>query len=315
MDIDDGPSVETVAPDAAGVEAAELELLRKQAEKTYEARSSVVKRNDLPRPNLSVGSFFVDANDDAERLVQQEMMRLLQYDAHAFPIVFSVEATADDIKRRKKLMNEESTANSDPNVPQIPLDYVPGNHLNSAKSALQAELVTVLQGANTCVIRDKKGSNEFESLDVLVGENTEASRADASGRVFSVTGWASSSFKEIESLKLEFDSLNDAATRLRKKNNKAEAKLSVVRGGYTKRASKVRADTLQGYVDLQNLLIEEDVYGTLQSQEISGAASRIAYLKEDIASMDAEEVSTQKKYSDWLVEKRRLALRRKNTAQ
>ena len=121
--------------------------------------------------------------------------------------------------------------------------------------------------------------------------------------------------KEIESLKFEFIILKEATDVLRKKNEKGETKLAVVHGGYSKRAAKVRSDTLQCYMELQNALIEEDVYRTLQSQEVSGAASRIEKLKEEIANIEADEATMQKRYSDLLVEKRRLAKRKASSVE
>jgi hypothetical protein len=50
-----------------------------------------------------------------------------------------------------------------------------------------------------------------------------------------------------------------------------ESKLSVMNGGYSKRAGeKFREDILQNFAELQNSRIEESVYRTLQSHEVQG---------------------------------------------
>ena len=309
MDID-GPTVETVEMDAADVEAAELERLRRKAEKLYEARSSVVKRKDLPRPKGTVDSSFADAKEEAHRLVQEEMVTLLQHDAHSFPVVSSDEAEVDGKKKKKKKRKKEEVSQPTTTAPEVPLDYVPEEYLDLAKETVEAELQTVMGEKVAVVIKDEKAGNEYDAMEFLVEQNSEASQKAISGEVFAKVGWSSTK-KALESLKLEFETLVEATDVLRKKNEKAEAKLALMHGGYSKRAAKVRADTRHCFLEHQNACIEEDVYRTLQTQETTGAARRIDKLKEEIANLDADEAAMQKRYSDMLVEKRRLGMKRK----
>lgn len=308
-DDDDKPKVETIEEDQADVEAAELERLKKKAEKLYEARSSVVKRKDLPRPSKPVDeALMVDAKDKAERLIQEELVKLLQHDAHAFPLG-AVAAKEGDGKKKKKKKSKKTEA-VESAAPEVPLDYIPEEHLDSAKDAIQEELEKLMTEKTTATIRDEKSKNKGESLEFLVHENNETSRKAVSEQVFTKDGWSSAD-KELESLKLEFETLQEATALLRKKNDKTEAKLKVVHGGYVKRAANLRKERSQAFQELQNARIEEAVYRKLQSQETAGAAKRIEKLKEEIARGEAEEATMQKKYSDLLVEKRRLGMKRK----
>ena len=312
MDVD-GPTVETVEMDAADVEAAELERLRKKAEKLYEARSSVVKRKDLPRPKAIVDSSFADAQEEAHRLIQEEMVTLLQHDAHSFPVVSSDEAEVDGKKKKKKKRKKEEEApqpSMTVTAPEVPLDYVPEEYLDMAKETVEAELQSVMGEKVAAVMKDEKASNEYDAMEYLVEQNSEASQKAISGEVFAKSGWSSSK-KALESLKLEFETLVEATDVLRKKNEKVEAKLALMYGGYSKRAAKVRTDTRQCFLEHQNACIEEDVYRTLQAQETTGAARRIDKLREEIANLEADEAAMQKRYSDMLVEKRRFGMKRK----
>jgi pre-mRNA-splicing factor CDC5/CEF1 len=303
----DGPTVETVEEDAADVEAAELERLRKKAEKLYEARSTVVKRKDLPRA-MAVVATYADAKEEVERLVQEEMVRLLQHDAHAFPIVSTEEVDDGKMKKKKKRKKDE-TATQETAI-EVPLDYVSEEYLDLAKEAVQVELQKLMEEKTTATVKDAKASNAEESLTFLAEQSCQTSRQSVSELVYTKGSWASSD-NALESLKLEFETLREAAEVLRKKNEKAEAKLGVVHGGYTKRAAKVGEDTLQCYNELQNARIEEAVYRTLQSQETAGAASRIEKLKQEIENLEADEAILQKRYSDLLMQKKRLGMKRK----
>lgn len=313
MDVD-GRTPENVEMDAADVEAAELERLRKKAEKLYEALSSVVKRKELPRPKDVVDASFADATEDeAERLIQQEMVTLLQHDAHSFPFVSSDEADVDGKKKKKKRKKEEAPQPTTVAALRVPLDYAPEEYLDVAKEAILAELQTVLNENTAAVVKDEKVSHENDALEFLVDENGNASQAAVSGQIYANGGWSQSSSEKmtLASLKLEFTTLEEATAVLRKKNEKAEAKLTVVHGGYSKRAAKVRTGIRQCFLEYQNACIEEDVYRLLQKQEIGGAASRTDKLKEEIACLETDEAAMQKNYSDMLVEKRRLGMKRK----
>ena len=312
----DGPTVETVEKDAADVEAEELERLRKKAEKLYEARSSVVKRKDLPRPKGAIDEAIViaDAKEEIERLIRQEMATLLQHDAYAHPVVTAEEGGDAEGKKKKKKKRKQTEISPDESAAvAVPLEYVPEEYLDAANDILQKELQKVMEEKTVAAVKEEKASNEGESMEFLAQQNSQLSSQNASDKVYVKGGWNDSSKATLESLNLEFETLKDAAEELRKKNEKTQAKIAVVHGGYTKRAGKIRSDALQSHMDLQNAIIEEEVYRTLQSQERTGAVNRIEKLKEEIAWLEGDEAAMQKKYSDLLVEKRRLMVKQQKT--
>merc|ERR1712146_417239 len=96
VDLDDEKKVETVMEeDAADIEAAERRRLQEEAEKLYEARSSVVKRSELPRPVGVIPETSSLSHDTFERLIDEERWTLLRHDAHAFPVEASPSLVED----------------------------------------------------------------------------------------------------------------------------------------------------------------------------------------------------------------------------
>jgi hypothetical protein len=119
----------------------------------------------------------------------------------------------------------------------------------------------------------------------------------------------------LNSLKFEFETLREATEALRQKNDKVEAKLAVMNGGYARRAVKFQKDTLQTFAQWQNAQIEEAVYRQLQSQERQGGALRIESWKRNVAQAKAEEARLQKQYGALVTEKRRLMVASKKRSE
>jgi hypothetical protein len=115
----------------------------------------------------------------------------------------------------------------------------------------------------------------------------------------------------LNSLKFQFETLREATETLRQKNDKMEAKLAVMNGGYANRAVKFQKDTLQTFAQWQNSRIEEAVYRQLQSQERQGGALRIESWKRDVAQAKAEEARLQKQYGALVMNKRKLMVAKK----
>jgi pre-mRNA-splicing factor CDC5/CEF1 len=300
---DNGMDVETVhEADRADLEAAERELLRKEAEKLYEARNSVVKRKDLPRPTKVSTGTMMEEGDAAKQLIQEEMITLLQHDAHAFPM-----APSEDMDGKKKKKKRKQVELMEELPPEVPLDIIQEAALNAAKETIQTELDVIMNEKVASLLGDEKASSRDDAVLFLARENEQARKEGASDMLYKDGAWSQSkgSGANIDSLRLEFETLQEATEAMRKKNDKLESKLSVMNGGYSKRAEKFREDILQNFADLQNARIEESVYQTLQSHEVQGGINRIEGLKQDIAGLRGEEALLQKRYGDLVVEKRR----------
>jgi len=293
----DSTLVGTVTDDAdhADVDAAERERRRKESEILYAARSSVVRRTDLPRPTSIIPESTVEASSVAELLIQDERLLLLKHDAYAFPM------DAGGEKRAKK-------RNQD-NLPmETPLDYIPESALNDAKLAIQIESDQLLSTQLTCAMASGKFAHEHDAIDGLVRATIEVSIQGAKDAVFGMSGLTSALDDKnvVAAMKAEVDALKSATAVLSKKNDRVENRVSVKNGGYAKRALVFLDTILQDFAVLQNLRIEESVFLNLQSHEVRGASMRLEALKVDIGLLEASESHAQTKYGDLLLEKKRL---------
>lgn len=296
--------------DRADLEAAELEKQRLEAEKLYEARNSVVKRKELPRPPvtaLAAKSYAAVQLPDKGSLITDEMRTLLQHDAYAYPVMTNGDNGGKKKKKRKVELMEEV---QQPPLGEVALETLPEDALNAAKNLIRQELDGILEVKINAAISDGRASSRDGALVFLAHENARVSAEGATNMVYVPDrgGWveAASDEDRIESLRHEFSVLQEATSSMKKKNDKITAKLAVTNGGYSKRADKFRDDILQTYADLQNAKIEETVYRTLQSHETQGGTNRIERLKTQIKALRAAEAGLQKRYGDLVVEKRRL---------
>lgn len=302
MDVDDEEKkVETVMEeDAADLEASERRLLQLETERLYEARSSVVKRNDLPRPVGVIPETSFVTTDPAERLIDEERWTLLRHDAHAFP----VEAPASIGEADKKKKKKKKDASSDDLPPETLLDPIPEPYLNDAKAMIQAEMESLMSSQSETLVAG--GMSAEESKELLLTETAKATLADRASTVFTPDGWKpASDMAEMKSLELEFDTLQEATVALRKKNEKTESKLAVLTGGLAKRAQTVHGELLQIYGELQNAKIEQAIYAQLQSQEELGAVRRMDQLRAGISRLQQDESKLYEVYNDLIAAKSR----------
>ena len=95
VDGDEGKVETVMEEDMADVEVEERRRLQAEADKLYEARSSVLKRSDLPRPVGAIPDNEETKNSShtenmseaiAEALIDEERLTLLKHDAFAHPV-------------------------------------------------------------------------------------------------------------------------------------------------------------------------------------------------------------------------------------
>jgi hypothetical protein len=302
-DVNDEKKVETVMEeDAADLEAAERRRLQQEADKLYEARSSVVKRSELPRPvgeipEMTTTNGALSSQDDSERLIDEERWTLLRHDAHAFPVEPPPSLLDDKKDKKNKKKKKQKTATSSL-PPETPLDYIPDRALNSAKDMIQAEMETLLQGKTQPLLAEGK---TLETAKEAMNEATvDASKNSSSSKeVFVQDGWTKQTDEsQIQSYALEFDTLQEATSALRKKNEKAESKTTIMTGGYSKRAQAISAEMLQMYGDMRNSIIEDAVYTDLQQKEERGGVLRIDRFRADIRKLQQDEAELQVTYQE-----------------
>lgn len=349
-DVDGQPTAATREKDAADVEREEAEARRKEAEKLYEERSTAVKRPELPRPVGAVtrealfgngNAAAEEKNDDtntsdakAEELVREEMLTLLQYDAHAHPVpmvevdgeIAGVDGGKKRSKKDKKKKKRKKGGKEDAGAagmmmappPERPLDYLPEEALESAKGLVEQELAAIL----------KESGNDGSDLDAtLVAKNVAASAEGASSLVYfdaengdGAKGWTDSEnntspASEIDALRAEHDALSTASALLRKKADKLEARLTLRHGGYIKRYDALRSEALRSHAELRHAAIEEGVYATLLAAEGRGAQSRIEGLENEVKKLEEDEAASQRRYGELLRERNRVRVLARQGAQ
>lgn len=289
MDVDneDEGKVETVVEeDAADIDAAEQKRLQEEADKLYEARSSVVKRAELPRPIGAIAETQILSDDSTEQLIDEVRWMLLRHDAHAFP-VDPLPSLSGEKKKKKKNLKQA------PLPPEMPLDTIPEGALNVAKEMIQAEVAQLLEEkAEPLLIKAGTMENALEQLDEkMLNER----KSESSDEVFvPEKGWVKRNKSTLlESYEAEFDTIEEASSAMRKKNERAESKVAVLIGGYSKRAQMMANEMFQSYSELKNGLIEEAVYSNLQEQEEKGSIMRMDKLRKDIEGLKNDEMELQ----------------------
>jgi pre-mRNA-splicing factor CDC5/CEF1 len=320
MDIDDDEKnkVETVdnmmmEEDAADIEAAQQRRLQQEAEKAYEARSSVVKRSELPRPvgsipepSLCVALKNDDDDDDeaaaAEQIINQERWTLLRHDAHAFPVEAPPSWLLLNDKKKRKTSKKASKSSDEASSslllpPETPLDVIPEDALTAAKTVIQSELERLL----TETTQPLMTTTTLEQAKEGLFQATMDARTKNDHQVFATNGWTdtatttNTTFQK-QAFGLELDALQEATSALRKSNEKVESKLALWTGGYSKRSQQISSNVLVLYGELRNALIEEAVYQNLQRQEELGSVRRIDKLRADIRQLGQDEAELQSDY-------------------
>jgi len=290
VDEDVEMGTEPIVEDAADIDAAERKRLQDEAERLYEARSSVVKRAELPRPVGAIVDTKFVSTDDAEKIIDAERWHLLRHDAHAFP-VDAPPAIGEKKRKRKKNVKQA------PIPPETPLDSIPEEMLNDAKDTIEAELKQLLERGAQPYLQEGKSTEKARYL--LSEEILKACGGPQLTKEVFVAGkgWTETTKEtRLQSLIDEYDTIQEATSALRKRNEKTESKITVLVGGYTKRAEALSAEMSKSYGELRNLIIEESVYKCLQVHEEKGAVKRMDRLRADIQRLQKDEPRLQSMY-------------------
>jgi pre-mRNA-splicing factor CDC5/CEF1 len=314
-DDDDEGKVETVVEeDMADVDAEEERRLRAESDKLYEARSSVVKRRDLPRPvgaipdieetsgnNIEKGSGFL-----AEALIDNERLTLLKHDAYAFPVEATssiIESVSAGNKKSKKKKKKKKQVKSPSIVPEETLlELISEQALDAAKELIRLQYDQDLQDRVQSL--SPIGRTTDQAMDMIQQEILECRNISTAAKERFMTNiWKDpkdDSQLMAMSLAQEFETLEEATSTMHKRNEKLESKLALLTGGFAKRAQNTSAGILNLYQDLQNARIETAVYRKLNEREELGAVSRIDRLRSDISRLEEDEDRLKAVYNSFL---------------
>ena len=296
MDVD-------LVPDQAEIEEQQRQERRRNAMKEYEARSSVLKRPDLPRPPLYLCQSVPPAqiqmvsnnteHNESSLLVAKEVQTLLVHDATQFPILDHSDTLNKKNKKKRNGTdsNQYNTLKDTMDIQEFEL--IPEDALSAAKRMVDEEYAALLQDRIDTIIRDGHASDQTTALQYLTSVNMRVSLA---GRPETTS---------IESLDNEYDMLSEVTQKLKKKNDKIANKLQITNGGYMKRCTELQDQIQQLHTQLLETQTERAVYTTLQSQEVMGYQERVEQLQKQIKSLRSIEAQLQKEYGSIIIEKRR----------
>ena len=299
MEEDQDMRLETIKdePDMADVEAEARDRQREKADLLYQARSTVLKRHDLPRPSGRIPDRIMTIDlDGASALVHQELIKLLRHYDKVFPVV--------ELDRKKKSKKRKKDT---PSSPCAELDALSEEGLDRAREILQQETEVLQQEIIDRALQSNGGYTTRNAvMSAMTKAATDSSREGASSCFYSdcADGFVEAG-NELEALKLEFQTIREATMTLRKKNDKVAVKLGVKNGGYNLRAKALQEEMLQNFAIQQNHKIEREVFENLASLETRGAARRIDALQDELAALERQEALLQKKYGELLLERKR----------
>ena len=306
MDVDenDGMSGKKIEEDMADVEAEERRKVQAEANKLYEARSSVLKRNDLPRPSsvILADRQLVDNSNDkttnesvAEELIDKERFTLLKYDAFVFPVQTQIAVVGNGVgdkkgKKRKKKRKFDKNAGTESAQTETVLEPMSEKALDHARELIRLEYDRSMNEKIQPLL--KKGNKLEAAADILCCETLNYTRSSPSANEIFFETWKHPRDNDqyiVQCLTQEFETLLEATSVLHRKNEKIESKLTLLTGGFAKRAQNAATKISQCYHDLQNTVIEKVVYQTLKEKEELGAVARIDQLRTDICNLKNDE--------------------------
>lgn len=311
-DDDEDRSKMVMEKDAAELEEEELARLEKEAAASYAKRSSVVKRMDLPRPIGGVDEVLIldptiEEELDTRKLVNNEMLVLLQHDAFVHPYTKAEEEfdSGKKSKKDKKRRKKAASVSDSVNPPEKPLEYFEEEALDAAKHLLEDEYESVIQEKRRAVADTHgKFESDKEVIDLLNQETIVKSlrSAENGGDI-------------VSSLPKELSVMQESIEAMRKRADKLESKLAIKNGGYMKRSAAMQESLSNDFAQLQNSGIEELVFSLLLEHERGGMAQRIEKLEEETEHLEQTETSLQKQYGDLLHERNRhkLLIRQKES--
>jgi chaperonin cofactor prefoldin len=237
---------------------------------------------------------------DAEVLIDKERIALLKHDAFAFPFETPSSLLESATKKSKKRKNKGITDN-DSFPPEMPLDPLPEGALDAAKCLIENEYEVLIENKANSVTVSGIAWTQSQAQELVLSEMLTMKKNDATIYLTDGTRKPKTDKKAmLTNLALEFDTLQEATSALRKKNEKTESKIALLTGGLAKRAEKTTNEILQLYHGLKNAEIEESVYSKLKDQEEQGAVARIDRFRSDIAKLQSDELTLHGIYMQML---------------
>ena len=265
--------------------------MREEEERKALARRTQPIQQGLPRPpNVNVEELLRNLNisteDEATRLVNEELAALLRHDSIAFPLP----GTALPGGTRSTY--------------EIPAD----DDIASAKAAIQQELASSLGYPNANVEQLKQGLSVLAAQEEVDESASWASLRPKLAFDVSTKRWVNADSltpeARIDGLSAQLNECRDAMAKEAQKAAKLEKKLNVTLGGYQARSKALTKRIVDGFDDLQRTKIEYESFVHLRNNETATGPARVAALKEEVERLERRERSLQGRYAELEQERR-----------
>lgn len=275
---------------------ARIKRMKEEEERKALARRSQTVQRGLPRPpnvdveqllqNLSIGE-----DDDATKLVNQELATLLRHDSIAFPLA----------------------GTALPGGTRSAYELPPDEYIDAAKSAIQHELASALGYPDANLEQLKQGlsvlANQEEVDESLSWANIRPRLAFDASRKIWVDRDSLSPEARMEGMSAQLNECRDAMAKEAQKASKMEKKLNVTLGGYQARSKTIVKRIVDGFDELQKTKIDYESFSHLRNNEVATGPVRVAALKEEVEKLESRERMLQGRYAELEQERRAAEVR------
>ena len=287
---EEGLTKPMTAEDAAERDA-RIKRIREEEERKALARRSQPVQQNLPRPpNVDVEQLLqnlsISAEDEATRLVNEELASLLHHDSIAYPLP----GTALPGGTRSGY--------------EIPAD----DYIDAAKSAIQQELASALGYPDANAEQLKQGlsvlSAQEEADESLSWANIRPKLAYNVAQKRWVEADSLISEARIEGLSAQLNECREQMAKEAQKAAKSEKKIGITLGGYQARSRGLEQHVVGAFDELQKTQIEHDAFVHLRANEEATGPVRVAALKEEVDRLETRERMLQGRYAELEHERR-----------
>lgn len=281
----------TTRQEDAAERDARIKRQKEEAERKALARRSLAVQQGLPRParvdvdqllqNLSLDTSDEDAGlSEARKLVNVEMVKLLQHDTIAFPLPGT------------------SLPGGTRSTYEIPED----EYISEAKSLVNSELASSLGFPNATPTQVAEGlvaiaKTEEVSDDVLWDKERERLAYDAK-----TSSWVDPTSLSDDDRLVGYESLlKDARALMAKeasKANKAEKKLGIQLGGYEARFRALTKRVADAFDETQRGITDLDSFTQLHINEQALGPRRVEALQREVDTLEQRERRLQERYAE-----------------
>ncbi|KAG7449056.1 uncharacterized protein BT62DRAFT_1002609 [Guyanagaster necrorhizus] len=278
------------------IDAAERDALLKRIQEEEErkalARRSQAVRLGLPRPanvdaDVMLRRFNSAEGDETERLINAELVRLLEHDSIAYPL----------------------PGTSRPGSTKSTYIMLADDDIDSAKQALHEELASLVGFPNASPAQIRDGLMRLAKADSF--DDDSQSWAQIRKRlVFSpLSGeWVEPSELSAEERVSGYQALiaeaQETMTRDAAKAGKVEKKLGVTLGGYQARFAVLSKRVTDAFGELQKTHLDYESFARLRINEEAAGPRRVSALKEEVEVLARREQGLQERYAELVNEKR-----------